>query len=132
MGKRCDLEWRLEAYFATLHSSQVKEALKRSLANWPIYAAVSGSAMAMITSATASIVNSGVRSIRPETIASFRTSRDHFAEFRKIAAISAVNFSQPPADAPQASQAQLGLAVRSEAIMTVVLGIRGVAWGIWR
>jgi uncharacterized protein (TIGR03437 family) len=60
MGKarKVELDDRLEAHFATLRSLPLTEKLKRSLANWPIYAAVSGSAMAMVTGASASIISS--------------------------------------------------------------------------
>jgi len=73
MGKprKLDLDHRLEAYFATLRSSSFRETLKRNMSNWQIYAAVSGSAMAMATSASASIIGSGVRFTR-EPFASVR------------------------------------------------------------
>ena len=51
--RKLDLDRRLEAYFATLRSSSLREALKRSAGNWQTYAAVTGSAMAMATSASA-------------------------------------------------------------------------------
>ncbi len=41
---------RLEVHFATLRASSLKDALKRSAGNWQMYAAVTGSAMAMATS----------------------------------------------------------------------------------
>jgi hypothetical protein len=53
------LDQRLEAYFASLRAS-LRERLKRSPANWQIYAAVSSSAMAMMTSAAAAQLGSGV------------------------------------------------------------------------
>ena len=61
MGTRrqFDLDRRLEAYFATLRSSALKETVKRGLENWQIYAAVTGSAMAMMTGASASLIASG-------------------------------------------------------------------------
>lgn len=48
------------------HHLYLKEALKRSIANWPIYAAVSSSAMAMATGASASIIGCGA-SVAPAT-----------------------------------------------------------------
>ena len=65
---------RLEAYSATLRSLVLKEALKRSLANWPICAAVSGSAMATATGASASIISNGIRTGR-EPPASLRLAK---------------------------------------------------------
>ena len=68
------LEQRLKAYFATLRSLELKETLKRSLANWPVYAAVSGSAMAMATGASASIISNGIKTAR-EPSASVRLAK---------------------------------------------------------
>ena len=68
--RKLDLDRRLEAYFATLRSSSLRDALKRSAGNWQIYAAVTGSAMAMATGASAAIIGSGIRDIRVESIAS--------------------------------------------------------------
>ena len=76
MGKarKVDLDSRLEAHFATLRSSSLREALKRSVGNWQIYAAVSGSAMAMVTGASTSMIASGVRFPRAP-VASVRLTR---------------------------------------------------------
>ncbi|HZT29105.1 MAG TPA: IPT/TIG domain-containing protein [Bryobacteraceae bacterium] len=52
----------------------MKQALKRSIGNWQLYAAVSGSALAMATGASASLISNGVRPA-PEHIASVRFSR---------------------------------------------------------
>ena len=69
-----DLEARLESYFSTLRSSPVKAILKRKLEHWPIYAAVGGSAVAMATGASASVIATGTRLV-PEAIASMRAAR---------------------------------------------------------
>src|ERR1035438_4434729 len=45
---------RLEAYLATLRSPSWKEVLRRGAAHWHLYAAVTGSAMAMATSTSLS------------------------------------------------------------------------------
>jgi hypothetical protein len=55
---KLDLDHRLEAYFATLRSSSLKTVLKRRMGNWQIYAAVSGSAVAMATGASAASIGS--------------------------------------------------------------------------
>jgi hypothetical protein len=44
-SRKLDLDSRLDAYFATLRSSSLKDVLKRSAANWQVYAAVTSSAM---------------------------------------------------------------------------------------
>ncbi len=74
MGKprKSLLDDRLEAYFATLRASPVGEALKRRMAHWQVYAAVSGSAMALATGASAAVVTAGAR-VTPERAASIRT-----------------------------------------------------------
>jgi len=46
---------RLDAYFANL-STATGNALRRSARNWQTYAAVTGSAMAMATSASAGVI----------------------------------------------------------------------------
>jgi uncharacterized protein (TIGR03437 family) len=71
--RKPDLDRRLEAYFATLHSSSLKHALKRSMANWQVYAAVSSSAMAMATGASAALLGDGVRDGAPDPSASVRS-----------------------------------------------------------
>ena len=76
-ARKFDLDRRLEAYFATLRSSSLREALKRSAGNWQIYAAVTGSAMAMVTSASASIIGSGIRDVTAESIASVLAAKQH-------------------------------------------------------
>jgi uncharacterized protein (TIGR03437 family) len=68
--KKTDLDRRLDAYFATLRPAAFKDALKRSAANWQMYAAVTGSAMAMATSGAAAIIGSGTRDIRSASVAS--------------------------------------------------------------
>src|SRR5579864_4995894 len=73
-GRKLDLDHRLDAYFATLRSPSLREALKRRVGNWQIYAAVSGSALAMATGASASIIGRGIR-VTPEPIASVRLAQ---------------------------------------------------------
>ena len=79
--RKLDLERRLEAYFATLRSSSLKEVLKHSAGNWQVYAAVTGSAMAMVTSASASIIGSGVRGNAPDPTGSARTNKVQVGAF---------------------------------------------------
>src|SRR5215469_12005312 len=70
--RKTDLEDRLDCHFATLHSSRLLQALKRSMANWQLYAAVSGSALAVATGASAPLISSGVERA-PDLTASVRT-----------------------------------------------------------
>lgn len=55
-----ELDSRLNGYFATLRASSFGDVLRRSVDNWQIYAAVTGSAVAMATNASASVIYSGV------------------------------------------------------------------------
>ena len=105
-GRKFDLDHRLEAYFATLRSLPVTEVLKRSIGNWQMYAAVSGSAMAMATGISTSNIGSGVRSTR-ETVASVRVVRQHPASskgppFPDYAILAAVTRGQGPSSAARA------------------------------
>lgn len=73
--KKHDLDRRLKAYFATLRPSP-KDAPRRAV-NWQLYAAVTGSAMAMATSASAATVGSGIRDVMAERTASVRIAKQH-------------------------------------------------------
>lgn len=55
-----ELDSRLNGYFATLRTSSFGDVLRRSVENWQVYAAVTGSAVAMATNASASIIYSGI------------------------------------------------------------------------
>ncbi len=68
-----DLEHRLEAYFATLRSSSLSEAVKRSAERWQLYAAVTGSAVAMMTGVSASTLASGGSGSPAQPVESART-----------------------------------------------------------
>jgi hypothetical protein len=54
-----ELDNRLSAYFGMLRSSFLGDALRRTARNWQTYAAVTGSAMAMATNASAQVIYSG-------------------------------------------------------------------------
>lgn len=54
--KNAALASRLDAYSATLRSSGVNETRRRRSANWQIYAAATGSVLAMATSASAGVI----------------------------------------------------------------------------
>jgi len=90
--KSC-LDHRLEAYFATLRSSSPREALKRSAGNWQIYAAVTGSAMAMLTSASTSIIAGEVRDTAVDPVASARTGTQHPASSRNTPLKNAIRLA---------------------------------------
>lgn len=72
MEAKLDLDRRLAAYHSTLRSSSLTESLKRSARNWPIYAAVTSSAMAMATGAAAASVGTGIRDVSADPVASAR------------------------------------------------------------
>jgi uncharacterized protein (TIGR03437 family) len=91
--RKFDFDRRLEAYFATLRSSSLREVLKRSAENWQIYAAVTGSAMAMATSASASIIGSGVRDHKADPIASVLAAKQHLASSKNMPFTNAVRLA---------------------------------------
>ena len=77
MGKsrKPDLDHRLKAYFSNLRSSSLKDTLKRSAGNWQLYAAVTSSTVAMVTSASASAIGAQVSGLASDPVASARTAK---------------------------------------------------------
>jgi hypothetical protein len=100
-ARKSDLDHRLDTYFATLRSSSLRETLKRSVANWRIYAAVSGSAIAMATGAPASIIGSGIRNITPDPIASARVAKQLLAGSNDPPFINALRLTMASQDSGQ-------------------------------
>jgi uncharacterized protein (TIGR03437 family) len=100
-ARKFDLDHRLEAYFATLRSSALRNALKRSVGNWQIYAAVTGSAMAVATSASASIIGSGIRDITVESIASVLAAKRSSASSKNTPLIKAVRLAMARQDSEE-------------------------------
>src|SRR5208283_2444947 len=98
-ARKVDLDHRLEAYFATIRSSSLREALERSAENWQIYAAVTGAAMAMVTSASAAIIGGGIRDIRAERAASVRAAKQHSASSKNVPLLRAVRLAMARQDA---------------------------------
>ena len=97
-SRKFDLDQRLEAYFATLRSPSLREALKRGAGNWQMYAAVTGSAMAMMTSASAQIIGTGIREITTEPIASARVAMQNLASSKNIPLLHAVRLAMAKPD----------------------------------
>ena len=89
-ASKLDLDRRLEAYFATLRPASLRELLKRSAANWQLYAAVTGSAVAMATGASASMLVSGIPDSTPEPAASIRTARQSFGSSKNMPLMNAI------------------------------------------
>jgi hypothetical protein len=69
---KLELDGRLNGYFATLRASSFGDALKRSVENWQIYAAVTGSVAAMATNASAGVIYSGPVNVKA-SVASVQT-----------------------------------------------------------
>jgi hypothetical protein len=82
------LENRLSTHFATMRSSSLA-ALKSSAGNWQIYAAVTGSALAMATNASAGIIYSGPETIKTRTIPNVAASTGGFTFASKTIGIEA-------------------------------------------
>lgn len=74
--RKPELDNRLRAYFATLRSS-------RLTGNWQIYAAVTGSVMAMTTNASAQVIYSGIEDVIAGPVAS-HTFKTNFVHSVKI------------------------------------------------
>jgi uncharacterized protein (TIGR03437 family) len=91
--RKADLDGRLEAYFVTLRASSVRELLKRSAANWQIYAAVTSSAVAMATGASASDIGSGLRDVAADPVASVLASNRDFASFKNMPSMNAIRLA---------------------------------------
>jgi len=70
---------RLEAHFATLRAPSLKNLLPRSAGNWQLYAAVTGSAMAMATGASAALIGAGISDTDPELFARVTAARPRTA-----------------------------------------------------
>lgn len=96
-ARKFDLDDRLATYFATLRPSSLKESLKHNAGNWQIYAAVTSSAMAMVTSASAAIIGSSVREIAAERVASVRVAK-RFASSQNVPLIKAVRLAMARQD----------------------------------
>src|ERR1035437_5911254 len=100
---KSDLESRLEAYFTTLRSASLKDKLKRTAGNWQLYAAVTGSAMAMVTNASAQIIGSSIRDIAADPVASARAAQEYLANSQNSPlrnAIRAVKIALSSQEAP--------------------------------
>src|SRR5579872_296436 len=91
--RKSGLDQRLEPYFATLRSSALRETLKRRAGNWHLYAAVTGSAMAMATSTSAAILGSSTRDTRVDPIASILAASDRAAAFRNLPVADAIRLA---------------------------------------
>ncbi|HXM45313.1 MAG TPA: IPT/TIG domain-containing protein [Bryobacteraceae bacterium] len=91
--RKFDLDHRLDAYFATLRSASLKEALKHSVGNWQMYAAVTSSAMAMATGASASIIGNSIRDSAADSIAGVLAAKRHFSSSRNTPFTNAVRLA---------------------------------------
>ncbi len=108
-ARKLDLDHRLEAYFATLRSSFPKDAIRHKAGNWQVYAAAAGSALAMVTGASASIIGTGIRDVAAEPVASVREAR-HLASSRNTPLKNTVRLAMARRDSAKnahASQAQV-------------------------
>jgi hypothetical protein len=91
----------LNTHFAALRSSNLPEILRRSVANWQIYAAVTGSALAMATNASASIIYSGIQNVTAGPIKSAVAASQIYQSFvpivvRKTGGVKLGGFSFGP------------------------------------
>src|ERR1700761_3280906 len=62
---------RLDIYFAAIHPSH----LRQRMANWRLYAAVTGSTMAMLTGASAAVIQTGTPDAPEPSASAFPASQ---------------------------------------------------------
>ena len=106
------LNARLEAYFATRRLQP-----SRQPSHWQLYAAATGSAMAMLTGASASIVGSAIRVASPDAVQNFLASRQQFAASQNTPVFKAVKMAMARQDASR---------VRAHATKTPAIARNGV------
>lgn len=124
-----DLERRLDTHFATLRSSSSKDAVRRSAANWQIYAAVTGSALAMVTGASASVIQSSVESIATDPVASAMPGNLNPSS-ANIPLIHAVKLAMAAASPTQVSQSQAP-SISPNGVVPVYSAVNTIQPGEW-
>lgn len=90
-AQKSDLDRRLEAHFSTLRPYALRDRLKRRAGHWQKYAAVSGSALAMVTGASTSIIGGGIP-LTPQA-ASVRLAKSNRASFKGLRTVSDIRFA---------------------------------------
>jgi hypothetical protein len=79
INQKTQLDSRLRGYFAGIGAGA-----KRHAGNWQVYAAVTGSAMAMATNASAQILHTGVGDIITAQLASVTVSNQHLQTEKNV------------------------------------------------
>jgi hypothetical protein len=87
-----DLHQRLEAYFAT-----ARRDASKTPSHWQLYAAATGSALAMLTGASASIVGDG-HWVSAEPMRDFLADRQHIGASRNAPSIKAARLAMQRQD----------------------------------
>ncbi len=110
-SRASEFERRLQAHFATLRTAPGRELLRRSAARWQLYAAVTGSVIAMATGVSASDIRPGQVSLVPPSTANEMPADVHLATSGNIRLFNAirlagVNRATVAGAASQTSQAQ--------------------------
>jgi hypothetical protein len=86
------LDSRLNAHFATVRTSSLADALRRTAGNWQLYAAVTGSALAMTTNASAGVIYSNVN-VKAGPIASAVSAGQTFKTYKQILVKNTANLA---------------------------------------
>lgn len=97
---RLTFDQRLDTHFATLRSPSLREVLKRSAGRWQVYAAVTGSAMAMATGASAAVIHNGVEDAAADPAASVRAVSQRLASSRNVPFVNDLARATTQAQAP--------------------------------
>ena len=90
VSRQCAVGQRLDAHFATLRSPSLRDVLKRSAGNWQIFAAVTSSALAMATGASASAIGSSAPGCATDPSASVQPARPNPASSQNVPLANAV------------------------------------------
>ena len=121
--RRFDPQHRLEAYFDTLRAPSLKDTLRHTAANWQVYAAVTGSAMAMATGASAAVISG--EEMAPEPFASATNAKPLLS----ARAFAPVNRVAVPNLAP-ANPAQTPL-IATDGVVPIFSKINTIQPGEW-
>lgn len=93
MAKRPLLPQRLDTYIATVRSSAMGRKLQNRAGNWRLYAAVTSSAMAMATAASAALIGSADPDAPPDSAPSASATKQRFAGSQNAAVINAARLA---------------------------------------
>jgi hypothetical protein len=117
-ARKLDLDYRLEAYFATLRPASLREVLKRA-ERWQIYAAVTSSAVAMLTGASAAVIGNTIPEITEDPIASVRLAKQLLASSTNTPSIKAIRLAMAGEDSADKSRPGAGVVMSQSQVPSI-------------